>query len=64
MMNYLSFHNICMLVFPLSSTAFETSSLANLIADDGTILLNIPLWSDNKSSKTVFRVGLNYVYHD
>ena len=34
-----------------------------LIADVSTILLNVPLGSGNKSSKTVFGAGLKYYCH-
>ena len=33
--------------------------IANLIADGDTVLLNIPLWSDNKP---VIGAGLKYIH--
>ena len=43
-----------------SLTTFATSSLAILIADGGTILLNVPSGSGNNSSKAVFGACLKY----
>ena len=44
------------------STAFETSSLADFIADNGTILLNVPFGSGNSLSNSceVIGTGLKY----
>ena len=47
----------------LFSTAFEYSSLVNLIVDGGTVLLNVPLGSGNSlsNSSEVFGTGLKYL---
>ena len=48
------------------STAFEISSLANLIANGGTVLLNVPLGSGSSlsNSSEVFSTGLKYLSID
>ena len=54
--------NLAVVIPGTPSTAFETSSLVDLISDDGTVLLNVPLGSSNSlnNSCKVFGTGLKY----
>ena len=59
-------HDLVVVIPGTPSTAFETSSLANLIAGGGTVLLNVLLGSGSSlsNSSEVFSTGLKYLSID